>query len=258
MDFGPCYNCEKPSHLFPDGRCKNCTRLTPEEVTGEVSMSRPENITQSKDDSLIKLTMFGWLEIGQTFSLNGQLFTKLSNNSAQAVVPPMANVLPPQTMIDGCVVEVFSPVPVNEPPTVTKDLSADLKALGSGESNYKFDGPDFSVLEAFPRPESGVQIDLKLNITCPEFTSLCPKTGQPDFATIVINYRPLERCVESKSLKMYLNGFRNHGEFHEACVTRICDDLVKLLNPLELEVIGQFTPRGGIPFWPTAHYTMKD
>jgi 7-cyano-7-deazaguanine reductase len=93
-----------------------------------------------------------------------------------------------------------------------------------------------------------------LHIECPEFTSLCPKTGQPDFAVIVIDYMPDQWCVESKSLKLYLGSFRNHGEFHESCVTRICNDLVALLDPKELTIRGEFTPRGGIPFWPTASY----
>ena len=89
---------------------------------------------------------------------------------------------------------------------------------------------------------------------CPEFTSLCPKTGQPDFATIIINYIPREDMVESKSLKLYLFSFRNHGDFHEDCVNIIMKDLVKLMNPRYLEVIGRFTPRGGISIYPFANY----
>jgi len=93
-----------------------------------------------------------------------------------------------------------------------------------------------------------------IHIEAPEFTSLCPITGQPDFATIVIDYIPIERCVESKSLKLYLGRFRQEGEFHEACVNRIANDLVDLLDPLYMKVEGRFTPRGGIPLWPTAEY----
>ena len=79
-------------------------------------------------------------------------------------------------------------------------------------------------------------------------------TGQPDFGTIIIDYQPDQLCVESKSLKIYLGSFRMHGEFHEASVNRICNDLVRLLSPAWLTVRGEFTPRGGIPFWPTAEY----
>ena len=89
---------------------------------------------------------------------------------------------------------------------------------------------------------------------CPEFTSLCPKTGQPDFATIYISYIPREKMVESKSLKLYLFSFRNHGDFHEDCVNIIMKDLVKLMDPKYLEVTGIFTPRGGISIYPFANY----
>jgi 7-cyano-7-deazaguanine reductase len=93
---------------------------------------------------------------------------------------------------------------------------------------------------------------------CPEFTTLCPKTGQPDFATIVISYIPRERMVESKSLKLYLGSFRNHGDFHEDCVNIIMKDLVKLMDPKYLEVTGIFTPRGGISIYPFAQYADKE
>ena len=93
-----------------------------------------------------------------------------------------------------------------------------------------------------------------VTFTCPEFTSLCPKTGQPDFARIIINYIPRELMVESKSLKLYLFSFRNHGDFHEDCVNIIMKDLVNLMNPRYLEVIGRFTPRGGISIIPFANY----
>lgn len=93
-----------------------------------------------------------------------------------------------------------------------------------------------------------------VTFTCPEFTSLCPKTGQPDFAKIIINYIPNIKMVESKSLKLYLFSFRNHGDFHEDCVNIIMKDLVKLMSPKYLEVIGLFTPRGGISIFPFANY----
>ncbi len=87
---------------------------------------------------------------------------------------------------------------------------------------------------------------------CPEFTSLCPKTGQPDFAKIIISYIPRERMVESKSLKLYLFSFRNHGDFHEDCINIILNDLIALMDPRYIEVKGIFTPRGGIAIHPFA------
>jgi 7-cyano-7-deazaguanine reductase len=108
------------------------------------------------------------------------------------------------------------------------------------------------ILETFKNkhPEN----EYLVTFTCPEFTSLCPKTGQPDFAKILINYIPGEDMVESKSLKLYLFSFRNHGDFHEDCVNIIMKDLVKLMKPKYLEVIGLFTPRGGISIYPFANY----
>ena len=108
------------------------------------------------------------------------------------------------------------------------------------------------VLETFKNkhPEN----EYLVTFTCPEFTSLCPKTGQPDFAKIIINYIPREDMVESKSLKLYLFSFRNHGDFHEDCVNIIMKDLVALMNPRYLEVRGLFTPRGGIAILPFANY----
>ena len=96
---------------------------------------------------------------------------------------------------------------------------------------------------------------LATTIGCsPEFTSLCPITGQPDFAEIKIAYIPAERMVESKSLKLYLFSFRNHGDFHEDCVNIILKDLVALMQPKYIEVVGLFTPRGGISIYPYANY----
>ena len=108
------------------------------------------------------------------------------------------------------------------------------------------------VLETFPNkhPEN----EYLVTFNCPEFTTLCPKTGQPDFGKIIINYIPRERMVESKSLKLYLFSFRNHGDFHEDCVNIIMKDLVKLMDPKYLEVVGVFMPRGGISIYPFANY----
>jgi len=134
-----------------------------------------------------------------------------------------------------------------------QDLAKDLKALGSG-TVYAYDKPDATLLEHFPSPFDR-DVPSTVLIEAPEFTSLCPKTGQPDFATIVVEYMPNERCVESKSFKLYLGSFRMHGEFHEACVARIANDLINLLEPHHLRVTGKFTPRGGIKFWPTVEWS---
>lgn len=93
---------------------------------------------------------------------------------------------------------------------------------------------------------------------CTEFTSLCPKTGQPDFAKVFINYIADKKMIESKSLKLYLFSFRNHGDFHEDCIQTICDDLIQILNPKYIEVIGEFTPRGGIAIFPFASNANKE
>lgn len=108
------------------------------------------------------------------------------------------------------------------------------------------------VLETFENkhPEN----DYWVRFNCPEFTSLCPITGQPDFAEIRISYIPGHRMVESKSLKLYLFSFRNHGAFHEDCVNIIMKDLIKLMNPKYIEVTGFFLPRGGISIHPYANY----
>jgi 7-cyano-7-deazaguanine reductase len=96
--------------------------------------------------------------------------------------------------------------------------------------------------------------DYWVQFNCPEFTSLCPITGQPDFAEIVISYIPAQKMVESKSLKLYLFSFRNHGAFHEDCVNIIMKDLIKLMQPKYIEVTGYFTPRGGISIFPYCNY----
>ena len=125
-----------------------------------------------------------------------------------------------------------------------------LSALGQ-KTRYSMNyAPE--VLEAFTNkhPDN----DYWVQFNCPEFTSLCPITGQPDFAEIKIMYIPGERMVESKSLKLYLCSFRNHGDFHEDCVNIIMKDLIKLMDPKYIEVVGLFTPRGGISIYPYANY----
>jgi 7-cyano-7-deazaguanine reductase len=112
--------------------------------------------------------------------------------------------------------------------------------------------PEEAQLERVPNPHPGT--NYLARFTSPEFTSLCPVTGQPDFAHIVIDYVPGDWLVESKSLKLYLSSFRNHGAFHEDCTVRIAKDLAALLEPKWLRIGGYWYPRGGIPidvFWQT-------
>jgi 7-cyano-7-deazaguanine reductase len=112
--------------------------------------------------------------------------------------------------------------------------------------------PDAAVLERVPNPHPDT--DYLARFTCPEFTSLCPVTGQPDFAHLVIDYVPDAWLVESKSLKLYLTSFRNHGAFHEDCTVGVGKRLVGLLAPRWLRIAGYWYPRGGIPidvFWTT-------
>ncbi|WP_239325623.1 preQ(1) synthase [Snodgrassella gandavensis] len=130
-----------------------------------------------------------------------------------------------------------------------------VSLLGNQHTEYRSDyAPE--LLEAFDNqhPDN----DYFVKFICPEFTSLCPKTGQPDFATIYINYLPRLRMVESKSLKLYLFSFRNHGDFHEDCVNIIMKDLIALMQPKYIEVYGEFTPRGGIAIHPYANYGEAD
>lgn len=122
-----------------------------------------------------------------------------------------------------------------------------LSHLGNQETEYK-QTYDPSVLEVFDNKNPGS--NQWVSFVCTEFTSLCPITSQPDFARIFINYIADDKMVESKALKLYLFSFRNHGDFHENCVETICQDLKKLMNPKFIEVIGEFTPRGGIAIYP--------
>lgn len=122
-----------------------------------------------------------------------------------------------------------------------------VSLLGNQNTQY----PDTyapEILESFPNknPKS----EAWTTFVCTEFTSLCPKTGQPDFARIYINYIADKKMVESKSLKLYLFSFRNHGDFHEDCIQKMADDLYNLMKPKFIEVIGEFTPRGGITIYP--------
>lgn len=125
-----------------------------------------------------------------------------------------------------------------------------LQSLGR-KTGYVFDYSP-QVLETFSNKHANRDYWVRFN--CPEFTTICPITGQPDFAEIRISYIPDHRMVESKSLKLYLFSFRNHGGFHEDTVNMILNDLIKLMDPKYIEVTGIFTPRGGISIYPYANY----
>ena len=135
----------------------------------------------------------------------------------------------------------------------SKEELQGVTKLGNQHTVYAQDY-DPSLLETFVNKHPDRDYFVKFN--CPEFTSLCPITGQPDFAEIRISYIPDVRMVESKSLKLYLFSFRNHGDFHEDCVNIIMKDLIRLMQPKYIEVTGIFTPRGGISIWPYANYGM--
>ena len=127
---------------------------------------------------------------------------------------------------------------------------SDLNALGN--SNNFPNHPDVNILEKVRNPK--IEINYVIRLTAPEFTSICPVTSQPDFANIIIDYIPKKFIVESKSFKLYLLSYRNHGAFHEDCTISIAQDLVKLLSPTWLRIGGYWYPRGGIPidiFWQT-------
>jgi 7-cyano-7-deazaguanine reductase len=133
----------------------------------------------------------------------------------------------------------------------TKKELQGITQLGNKQTPYA-DTYTPGLLETFTNKHPGR--DYWVTFDCPEFTSLCPMTGQPDFATITIRYIPDQQMVESKSLKLYLFSFRNQGDFHEDCVNMILNDLVKLMAPRYLEVLGTFNPRGGIAIIPFANY----
>lgn len=135
------------------------------------------------------------------------------------------------------------------------DRAHEVKALGNQNVKYKYDY-DPTVLETFENRHPDV--DYMVTLDCPEFTSLCPKTGQPDFAQITIRYVPDRLMVESKSLKLYLFSFRNHGDFHEDCINIIMKDLRVLMDPKYIEVYGDFTPRGGIAIKPFVAWGSND
>ncbi len=127
--------------------------------------------------------------------------------------------------------------------------------LGNQNTKYS-DDYDPTVLQTFENkhPDN----DYVVSFDAYEFTSHCPITGQPDFAKVVISYIPNQLMVESKSLKLYLFSFRNHGDFHEDCMNIVMKDLIKLMNPKYIEVRGIFSPRGGISIFPFANWANPD
>ena len=117
-----------------------------------------------------------------------------------------------------------------------------------------FEAPDWRQLETFPNQYPGREYVIE--IVCPEFTSMCPKTGQPDFGTITYTYTPDALCVELKALKLYLQKFRNQGIFYENVINRLLDDFVQAAQPRRLKVLGEFTPRGGITTRVTCEFSQ--
>ena len=137
----------------------------------------------------------------------------------------------------------------------SKEETMGVTLLGNQGTKYP-DNYAPEILETFINKHQDHDYFVKFN--CPEFTSLCPITKQPDFATLYISYIPNIKMVESKSLKLYLFSFRNHGGFHEDCVNIILQDLVTLMEPRYLEVWGKFTPRGGISIDPYVNYGIPN
>ena len=137
---------------------------------------------------------------------------------------------------------------------VTKDDFDNLTVLKKCRTQYP-DSPDKAKLENFPNKYASR--DYTIEFDCPEFTSLCPITGQPDFARIYITYIPDRKCIESKSLKLYLFSFRNTGMFHEEITNRILDDLVAACEPRWARVRGLMNARGGISIEVTAEYSKS-
>jgi 7-cyano-7-deazaguanine reductase len=130
----------------------------------------------------------------------------------------------------------------------------DLTILKSSQQQYPT-SPDETRLETFPNRYPSRDYVIKFN--CPEFTSVCPITGQPDFARIIITYIPESKCIESKSLKLYLFSYRNTGMFHEEITNRILDDVVAACSPRWASVLGKMRPRGGIGIDVIAEYTAQ-
>lgn len=135
--------------------------------------------------------------------------------------------------------------------STNKSTGRSLTLLGQGKTQYP-SSPQQARLEAFENTHP--DRDFRVTFDCPEFTSLCPITGQPDFGRLSIQYIPDALCLESKSLKLYLFAYRNHGAFHEEVINRILDDIVEKIKPRQATVRGDFNPRGGITIAVEATY----
>jgi 7-cyano-7-deazaguanine reductase len=132
---------------------------------------------------------------------------------------------------------------------------AALTLLGNSQAAFP-KSPQQATLEAFPNPNP--QRDYSIRIDCPDFTSLCPVTGQPDFAEIIVQYVPDVRCIETKSLKLYLASYRNVHSFNEAVINRILDDLVAVCHPRQMRIEGRFVARGGLALSVTAEHPQVE
>ncbi len=130
------------------------------------------------------------------------------------------------------------------PEYITSSINQDNLLLGKN-IQYQLNHPNYEILQAINNPHQ--DLDYVVRFTCPEFTSLCPITSQPDFAHLIIDYIPDKKIIESKSLKLYFFSYRNHGAFHEDCSIGIAKDLIKLCKPKWLRLSGFWFPRGGIP-----------
>ena len=142
---------------------------------------------------------------------------------------------------------------------MAKKIGDELKSLKASKTKYRYDKPNAKLLECFDNPYSDKKqnrhgVSGVIHIEVLEFTCLCPITGQPDYGAIIIDYEPDKKCLESKSLKLYLVGFRMEGVFHEALINKIANDLVTLLSPKWIKVEGRFNARGGISFHPVAEW----
>lgn len=133
------------------------------------------------------------------------------------------------------------------------DKTDQLRHLGSQRTDYKYEEPGPEILDTFPNKYPGRNYEVNFNFA--EFTSLCPKTGQPDFATIEIRYIPKDLCIETKSLKLYFFAFRNYGSFMETITNKILEDLVSVCQPKWMQVIGKFNSRGGVALNVVAEHT---
>lgn len=136
------------------------------------------------------------------------------------------------------------------------DNTTQLSQLGSNTTKYKYDSPCAEMLETFENKNPDA--DYIVHLVFPEFTSLCPKTGQPDFAKFVIRYRPGSKCLESKSVKLYFFSYRNCGAFMETITNQVLKDFVAACDPKWMEVTGMFNARGGLVINVTATHEKKD